>query len=180
MTKQRMDNVMFSMFGVTAAEEEKVQKTAPKAEPVAQNNQSTASQAVTYIAPNSVMEGTLRTEGNIEIAGSFKGDIITKGHVVLRSNMEGNITAGSLHLLGCSLVGNITAASLVQLDSKATVNGNIAAGELSSSGNVKGNLDVKGNTLLDKGAVVEGDIVTQTLTVIQGAAITGGIKMNRA
>ena len=36
----------------------------------------------TYLAPGTVMEGTLRSKGDVEIAGTFKGDIISEGDVM--------------------------------------------------------------------------------------------------
>ncbi len=121
----------------------------------------------------------MQAEGDVEVAGRFSGDIITKGRVVLRADMQGNITADSFQLMGCRLVGNVTAAHQVTLDSLAWVKGNINAGELISSGMVKGDLVVKGNIALLDGATVEGNITTKSMTMSQGAVIDGSVKMGK-
>jgi len=184
MSKKNLNDTMFSMFGVSKeeengeaevfAEEEQPKAAQPAYTPAVAKPQN----STTYLSPNSAMEGKLQTEGDVEIAGSFTGDIIAKGKVILHSNMQGNITASSLQLLGCSLVGNISSSGVVMLDRAASVEGNIAAGELISSGKIKGDLDIKGNVALNECASVEGNISTKTMTMSQGAVITGGVKMN--
>ncbi|MBR5558834.1 MAG: polymer-forming cytoskeletal protein [Oscillospiraceae bacterium] len=182
--KKNLDSAMFSMFGVSndvPAEETaaaKVEEPKVEAEPVRPAAVAAAPAGVTYLAPNSVMEGKLQTDGDVEIVGSFNGEIIAKGKVILHSNMQGDVTATSLQLLGCSLVGNINASGQVQMDRKASVVGNVTAGELVCSGTIKGDLDIKGNLALNEGSIVEGNIVTRTMTMSQGAVITGGVKMN--
>ena len=187
MSKKNLNDTMFSMFGVNndmeneeAAAAETVEEKAKAAEPVYTPAIPKPQNSVTYLAPNSVMEGKLQTEGDIEIAGNFNGDIIAKGKVILHSNMQGNISASSLQLLGCTLNGNINSNGLVMLDRAASVVGNVAAGELISSGNIKGDLEVQGNVALNECASVEGNICTKTMTMSQGAVITGGVKMNNS
>ncbi len=183
--KKNLDSAMFSMFGVSSdvpAEEVETEESKPQEKAAAPVSFAAAApkpqNAVTYLAPNSAMEGKLQTEGDVEVAGSFNGDIIAKGKVTLHSNMQGNITAASLQLMGCCLVGNIVSSGQVLLDRTASVTGNVMAGELISSGKIKGDLEVKGNIALNDSAAVEGNIVTRTMTMSQGATITGGVKMN--
>ena len=140
-------------------------------------NLNTTPNTVTYFASDSVVEGTVKTEGDVEIAGPFRGDVVAKGKVILRSKMEGNITAASLHLMGCTLVGNVNSEGSVLVDEAAAVTGNMTAGELISSGTIKGDLTIKGNLTLNAHATVEGNIVTGTMTMMQGALITGDVKM---
>ena len=186
MSKKNLNDTMFSMFGVNKEEENgEAAVAAAEEQPVAAQPEYTPAvpkpqNGTTYLAPNSAMEGKLQTEGDVEIAGNFNGDIIAKGKVILHCNMQGNVTASSLQLLGCSLVGNISSNGVVMLDRAASVMGNIAAGELISSGKIKGDLDIKGNVALNECAAVEGNISTKTMTMSQGAVITGGVKMNNS
>ena len=174
--KKNLDSTIYSMFGTSS--EQPAVEAAPEKEgqPVRPVMEVPAPVGVTYLAPGSSMQGKLQTEGNVEIAGNFNGDIIAKGKVILHSNMQGNITASSLQLLGCTLNGNITSNGLVMLDRAASVVGNVAAGELISSGKIKGDLEVQGNVALNECASVEGNICTKTMTMSQGAVITGGVK----
>ena len=184
--KKSMDEAMFSMFGVSKAEpaeEQMLEQEEPKPVvktqpvPVPTPDVPKPTNTVTYFATDSVVEGTVKTEGDVEIAGPFHGEVIAKGKVILRSKMEGNITAASLHLMGCTLVGNITSQGSVMVDEAATITGNITAGELVSSGTIKGDLNVKDNLTLNAHATVEGNITTGTMSMMQGALITGDVKM---
>ena len=184
--KKSMDEAMFSMFGVSKAQPAEEQLPEPedpkpikKEQPVPVSIPAVTkpTNTVTYFASDSVVEGTVKTEGDVEIAGPFRGDVVAKGKVILRSKMEGNITAASLHLMGCTLVGNVNSEGSVLVDEAAAVTGNMTAGELISSGTIKGDLTIKGNLTLNAHATVEGNIVTGTMTMMQGALITGDVKM---
>lgn len=130
-----------------------------------------------YLAAGTAFEGTLRAAGDVEIAGSFKGDVISNGKVLLRSNIESNITAGSLVLADCSLVGNVAVNGMVTVSEGAKITGNITAKELMCAGEVTGDLQVAGNTMLEEKAKINGHIVTGTIAVIKGAVIKGGMEM---
>ena len=60
----------------------------------------------------------------------------------------------------------------------ATVEGKISAGELVCAGQVKGDLEVKGNVVLKAGTSVNGNIVTGTMSMEAGAFINGSVEMN--
>ena len=82
MSKNNLNDTMFTMFGVNK-DEEKGEATVSVAEeqPVAAQPEYTpaapkSQNGTTYLAPNSVIEGKLQTEGDVEIAGNFNGDII--------------------------------------------------------------------------------------------------------
>ena len=184
--KKNMDEALFSMFGVSKPQTAKEQAPEPEeAKPVKKEQIVPASipvvpkptNTVTYFSSDSVVEGTVKTEGDVEIAGPFRGDVIAKGKVILRSHMQGNITAASLHLAGGTLEGNVTSEGSILVDEAATVTGNVAAGELVSSGKIKGDLTIKDNLTLNAHSIVEGNITTGTMTMMQGAVITGEVKM---
>ena len=178
--KDNLNEAMYSVFGVGKDPEAGEKKEAPDIPPIvpaAPAPTVTPPRAVTYIAPGSVLEGKLRTKGDVDVAGKFSGDINSEGNVILRSDMKGNITAGSLHV--CShIVGDIVANGLVVLEDKSTVTGNISAESLDCSGKVKGDLKINGNLSLKSSAVFEGNIVARTMTMEQGALVSGGVQMN--
>ena len=130
----------------------------------------------TYIAPGTRIEGTLRSEGSVEIEGEFKGDILSEGTVTMHSDITGNITAKSLSIVGCSLTGDARVTGLVTLSESSSVNGNVTADTLTSSGTIIGNLDIQHNMALDATAKVVGDISTGTMTVERGAILRGSVE----
>ena len=130
-----------------------------------------------FLAPGTVFEGTLRSEGDIEIAGMFKGDVTTTGTVMLRSNIQGNLNVGSLRIVDCALTGDVTAKGTVFINEGAKIYGNVTAAELMCSGEITGDLKISGNTQLEEKSKIAGSVVTGTLAVARGAVIKGGIQM---
>ena len=194
--KSNMKQAMYEMFGVGA--DQMVKETEEKAEtvktskpmstepagpakaavreqpvPAATRSSSTAS----YLAPGTVFEGTIRSTGDIEIAGEFKGDIKTEGVVVLHSNIQGNVTAKSLKLAGCSLVGDVIAKDVVIVSQGAAITGNVSAREVQCAGQITGDMKVTENTSLEGTAQINGNIATSSIAVVRGAVICGGIEI---
>lgn len=132
----------------------------------------------TYLAPGTVMEGTLRSKGDVEIAGTFKGDIISEGDVTLHTNIEGNITANNLCLIDCSLIGDCTVTTVIKVDAASSIKGNITAAELLCSGSVVGDINVKGNATFDSGAIVDANISAGSIAMERGAKISGQLNMH--
>ena len=133
--------------------------------------------AASFLAPGTVFEGTLRSAGDVEIAGSFKGDISTEGTVVLRSNIHGNITACSLNLNGCKLEGDVTIKGFVSISQDSAICGNVTADSLNCAGQITGDLKIKENTLLESTAKITGNVTTGTIAVMKGATMNGGIEI---
>ena len=133
--------------------------------------------AASFLAPGTVFEGTLRSAGDVEIAGSFKGDLSTEGTVVLRSNIHGNVTACSLDLNGCKLEGDVTVKGLVSISQDSAICGNVIADELKCAGQITGDLKIKENTLLESTAKITGNVTTGTIAVMKGATMNGGIEI---
>ena len=197
--KSNMKQAMYEMFGVGSdvnakpaqpAKEEpkpaaKPAKEEPKSRAAAQPVKEAAGKpavpaekpAASFLAPGTVLEGTLRSAGDIEIAGSFKGDISTEGTVVLRSDIHGNVSACSLDLKGCRLEGDVVIKGLVYISQDSVIIGNVTADDLKCSGQITGDLKIKENTLLESSAKITGNVTTATIAVEKGAVINGGIEI---
>jgi len=191
--KNNMKQAVFEMFGVgsEASPESTSQPMAsdiPAAEEIGKvlfdstpvYTPPKSKSAATYIAPGTVMEGTLRATGDVEIAGDFKGDITTDGTVILHANIQGNLSVSSLNLSGCTLVGDVVAKGLVTVSENSKIIGNITAKDFRCSGQVKGDLNISGNTALEGGSQITGNITTATLSVTKGAMIKGCIETKPA
>ncbi|MBE6031336.1 MAG: polymer-forming cytoskeletal protein [Clostridiales bacterium] len=190
--KNNMKQAMFEMFGVGSDQEEvkKEEKAVIPATPVfdapIEKKPAPApvspiakpKAAASYLAPGTTFEGTLKSEGDIEVAGSFKGNITTSGTVILRSNIEGNIEADSVSIIVSDLKGDIKAKGTVSVSENSTVSGNINSTELLCSGKIDGDLSVSENLILESTACINGNIKTGAITVMKGAVIMGGIEIN--
>jgi len=197
--KNNMKQAMYEMFGVgtdVAAKEAPVNKAEPKSkntpepakkasEPVKKAPEQPTVPIVvkkpiaeaSYLAAGTVLEGTLRSEGDVEIAGEFKGDITTKGTATLHSVVQGNVTANSLTLSGCSLTGDVIVTEVVVISQDSKICGNVTAKEVRCAGQIVGDLKISENTTLECTAQINGNILTGSMSVAKGAVIRGGIEI---
>jgi len=127
----------------------------------------------TYIAPGTVLEGTLRSKGDLEIAGTFKGDIVSEGDVILHTDIEGNVTSNNLYLVDCCVSGDCIVNALVKLDAGSKITGNIYSSELYCSGNIVGEINVKGNSTFTASAVVDANVYAGSVALERGAKLSG-------
>lgn len=199
--KSNMKQAVFEMFGVGSDQNAKVEEpvkeeakpkttekpakekaksqanvqpqkeVAEKTSPVSGGEKPVAS----FLAPGTVLEGTLRSAGDVEIAGNFKGEISAEGKVVLRSDIHGNVSAHSLDLNGCKLEGDVIVKELVFISQDSVITGNVTADELKCSGQISGDLKIKNNTLLESTSKITGNVTTGTIAVMKGAVINGGV-----
>ena len=197
--KSNMKQAMYEMFGVGSDQTEKPatpSRTADKSKAAAQSARKEADTKMekpmdtsavktpakpkaeaSYLAPGTVFEGNIRSQGDVEIAGEFKGNITTEGAVILHSSIEGNITANSLKLSSCSLTGDVVVNDAVAICQHSRINGNVTAKDLTCAGVINGDMTVAGNMMLEKTAQVTGNITTGTIAVEKGAVIKGGIEI---
>ena len=131
----------------------------------------------TYFAEGTSMEGTLRSDSDVEIVGDFKGEIASDGRVTIHSNTQSSIAAAELVLIDCVLTGDAMVGGDVSINERSSVTGNIRATNVVCSGIIKGNLNVTGNIMLTENAQVVGDIRTGTLAMSRGAKVSGKIDM---
>lgn len=182
---ENFKNTMKEIFSVTPVNDDAPAAHAPEAVPDAQSAKkkpplpaiARPKPAASFLAPGTAFEGTLRSEGDIEIAGGFKGDLTTRGTVILRSDIQSNITAGSLSLSGCSLTGDVVANGTVSVSEGSKIVGSVTARELLCAGEITGDLKIAGNTTLEQKAQINGSVLTGTLSVVKGAVIVGSVEM---
>lgn len=130
---------------------------------------------VSFLAEGAQWEGTLRSEGDVEVSCPFHGELHAKGAVTLHSAMEGNVTAGNLTLAGCTLTGDVVCEGMLVISRDSRVCGNITTRELRCAGTVTGDITAEDTVVLESTARVSGSIATATLAVDKGAVICGGL-----
>ena len=154
-----------------AAKKEDTVATIPAAAPVV------SMRPVSYLAADTVWEGNLRSDGDVEVAGAFLGDISAKGSVILRSTVEGNVQAGTLQLNSCTLTGDAEITELAVVSADSRMEGNVNAHDLRCAGTINGNITVNGHITLEQTARISGNIITSSISVAKGAVICGGVEI---
>lgn len=131
----------------------------------------------TILAEGSVFEGTLRTKGSVDLACEFKGSIFAEGDVVMRTSMEGNVEGDCVELVSCTVKGDVAAKSKVTVHQGSSIGGNIKAKDVDCGGRVDGDITATGHVVLEGSARLTGDLSAAALTVEEGAAIEGSLKV---
>lgn len=144
---------------------------------VGRANQPVKRANLTYFAEGTSMEGTIRSDSDIEIAGDFKGEIASNGKVTLHANTTSTIASADLVLVDCNLLGDAVVTGDVSINENSTITGNLRANNVICSGVVNGNLTVQSNVTLTETAQIIGEIRTETLTTSRGAKVSGKIDM---
>ena len=162
---------------VPAAAPSNVPAAAPVAEPAVVHAAPVRRENCTYFAAGTSMDGTLRSDSDVEIVGDFKGEIASDGKVTIHSNTQSSIAAAELVLIDCALTGDAMVGGDVSINERSSVAGNIRAANIICSGVIKGTLNVTGNIMLTENAQIFGDIKTGTLAMSRGARVSGKIDM---
>ena len=153
--KENFNKAIFDAFGVGSDATEPVSETASTEEQALSTDVQTTAPAevqaapytlvpATFVAPGTVLEGTLTSRGDVEMAGSFSGEIHADGNVTLRADATCNITAEELNCSGV-IVGDISVKGALVLESTARITGNISAGTMAMARGavIKGKLDIE-------------------------------------
>jgi cytoskeletal protein CcmA (bactofilin family) len=97
------------------------------------NNKGTegASSSINLIGAGTVIEGDIRSNGDIRIDGTVYGSVISKAKVVIGSTgiIEGDVNGQNSDVSG-TIKGKTTVAELLFLKSTARITGDIVTGKL--------------------------------------------------
>ena len=92
---------------------------------------ASASASINLIGSGTVIEGDIRSNGDIRIDGTVIGNVQTKSKVVVGSTgvIEGDVHCQNTDVSG-SIKGKLTVAELTFLKSSANIHGDILTGKL--------------------------------------------------
>src|SRR4051812_35230880 len=98
--------------------------------PAAKNNTASSS-SINLIGAGTVIEGDIRSNGDIRIDGTISGNVYSKAKVVLGATgvVEGDINSQSADISG-SIKGKIAISELLFLKASAKITGDIVTGKL--------------------------------------------------
>ncbi|MFM2135906.1 MAG: hypothetical protein RL021_1306 [Bacteroidota bacterium] len=93
--------------------------------------ESVASASINLIGSGTVIEGDIRSNGDIRIDGTVIGNVVTKSKVVVGSTgiIEGDVNCQNTDVSG-TVKGKLTVSELTFLKSSANIAGDILTGKL--------------------------------------------------
>lgn len=97
----------------------------------AQGKPESGTTSINLIGAGTVVEGDIKSNGDIRIDGTVTGNIVSKAKIVVGStgSIDGNITSQNADVSG-RIHGKVTVTELLFLKSSANVQGDIITGKL--------------------------------------------------
>lgn len=132
---------------------------------------------VTEIGAETVIEGSVRTNGSLVLYGAVHGNITGQGDLSICGRIEGDAEGKNIRLSGVRMTGNVTAHGTLDIDERSAVEGDVHAESFVLNGAVKGNVIVAGTLTMEQHAVITGGVTAGELSVVEGAVISGEVRI---
>lgn len=121
-------------------------------------SKSEISNELNLIGPGTLIEGKLRSRGNIRIDGKVNGELFASESVSVGSSgeIEGSVSAKNISI-GGKVKGSLTVQEKLVLENKAVVSGDIRAAKLviDEGAIFDGNCTMSGNKTLQPQPVIK-------------------------
>ncbi len=108
---------------------------------------------------------------------SGRGAEATLSIVAAGTTISGDIETGGVLKVEGRIEGSVRRARQVMVAKEAAVHGDVSADEVVVGGTVDGALVANDRLELQSTAVVNGDITTKSIVVMEGARINGAVRM---
>jgi cytoskeletal protein CcmA (bactofilin family) len=129
--------------------------------------------AVTVITKGTTINGSISSDGSLEINGTITGDVECLGKLSITGKVVGNSSASEVYVNTERLQGSITSEGSVKVGLGTVVIGDIVATSGVIAGAVKGEIDVNGPIVIDSTAIIKGNIKAKTVQINNGAVVEG-------
>ncbi len=135
---------------------------------------------VTVITKGTVINGSISSDGSLEINGTITGDIECLGKLSITGKVSGNSSAAEVYVNTDRLEGCITSEGSVKVGLGTVIIGNINAASGVIAGAVKGEIDINGPIVIDSTAIIKGNIKAKSVQINNGAVIEGFCSLSYA
>ena len=127
------------------------------------------------VGKGAAIGGAIESDGNVNINGAQVGGPVSssKGSITINGKVNGNVEGVSITLENSKVIGDVTSQDALSVGKGAVVIGDVSAPALDVKGAIKGNVDVKGDVFLHKGAVVKGNITSASIGMEPGVVVDG-------
>ena len=128
---------------------------------------------VTVISKGTTINGSISSDGSLDIMGTITGDIECLGKLSITGKIIGNSTAAEVYINAERLEGSINSEGSVKVGLGTVVVGDIVATSGVIAGAVKGEIDVNGPIVIDSTAIIKGNIKAKSVQINNGAVVEG-------
>lgn len=135
---------------------------------------------VTIITKGTVINGSITSDGSLEVNGTINGDIDCLGKLTAVGNITGNSRASEVYVSAARVEGGIVSTGSVKLGAGTVVIGDVKAASAVVAGAIKGQLDIEGPVVIDSTAIVKGNINAKSVQINNGAVVDGYCSLSYA
>lgn len=172
------DNVDLELLEALNADEEESKKEESteieeKAAPKQKAAPAVSDDEVTVIAKGTTINGSISSDGSLDIMGSVTGDIECLGKLTITGKINGNTSAAEVYVNTERMEGGITSEGTIKIGLGTVVIGDIVATSGAIAGAVKGEIDVNGPVVVDSTAIIKGNIKAKSIQINNGAIVEG-------
>lgn len=174
---QMDDNVDLELLEALNAGEEENHAVKEEIKEVATPKQKTAATVVddevTVISKGTTINGSISSDGSLDIMGAVTGDIECLGKLSISGKVKGNSSASEVYVNTERMEGSITSEGTVKVGLGTVVIGDVIATSGVIAGAVKGEIDINGPIVIDSTAIIKGNIKAKSVQINNGAVIEG-------
>jgi len=131
----------------------------------------------TVIGGDTVITGTIKSSGNVEVRGTVYGDIDCAKDVLFYGRIAGNIACKNFYQYAGAVKGNVNTANAVYVERESAIKGDIKAKDIQMNGRLIGNLSSTNSIDLLGSAIIVGDIETRSFNMKETAKLRGAVKL---
>ncbi len=168
------DNVDIELLEAMNSEEESEKEAeARENEPAKLRTASVSDDEVTVITKGTTINGSISSDGSLEVNGTITGDVECLGKLSITGKVTGNSTAAEVFVNTERLQGSINSEGSVKVGLGTVIIGDIVATSGVIAGAIKGEIDINGPIVIDSTAIIKGNIKAKSVQINNGAVIEG-------
>lgn len=172
------ENVDLELLEAMNLDEEDNTEVEEKSVPKLKNTSSVIDDEVTVISKGTTINGSISSDGSLDIMGNITGDVECLGKLSITGKIKGNSSAGEVYVNTERLEGSVTSEGSIKIGLGTVVIGDIVATSGVIAGAVKGEIDVNGPIVVDSTAIIKGNIKAKSVQINNGAVIEGSLSLS--
>ena len=130
------------------------------------------------ISNDTVIQGNLNADNDIEVYGQIVGNIVTTGMIkVDGGTITGDIKANKIFIKESIINGNLDSDGVIDAINNSKIVGTVTGVDIVMNCQCKGNIYASERLRLLESSVIKGDIQTKIIKIEEGSSVDGKLKM---